>query len=129
MRNQGSGARPETFVLIQAPHSSRPDAGQAAPEPEKEAYDHTRFPDNFYPGLIVFLDRVRGRGVIRSSSGREIRFEFPFVSVVGAELGGRAPGIDLLRQGDTVGFDMGWTSKGLRVTKIKPSSDRSESDS
>src|SRR5215472_12211126 len=89
-------------------------------EDEKEAYDHERFPDGFYPGVIVFLDRVRGRGVIRSHSGREIRFEFPFVNVTGAALGGRAPGIDLLHQGDRVGFDVGWTSKGLRVTTIKP---------
>jgi hypothetical protein len=87
---------------------------------EKEAYDRQRFPNGFYPGLIVFLDRVRGRGAIRSHSGREVRFEFPFVSVVGATLGGRAPGIDLLQLGDSVGFDVGWTSKGLRVTTIKP---------
>ena len=75
---------------------------------------------NFYRGLIVFLDRVRGRGTIRSYSGREIHFEFPFVQVVGAPLGGRAPGLDRLKQGDTVGFDVGWTSKGLRVTLINP---------
>ena len=98
---------------------SRPAKGSQA-DGEKEAYDRERFPYGFYPGLIVFLDRVRGRGVIRSHSGREIRFQFPFVSVAGAALGGRSPGIDLLHQGDMVGFDVGWTSKGLRVTKIKP---------
>jgi hypothetical protein len=42
------------------------------------------------------------------------------VSVAGAALGGRMPGIDLLHQGDRVGFDVGWTSNGLRVTTIKP---------
>jgi hypothetical protein len=87
---------------------------------EREAFDRERFPDGFYPGVIVLLDRVRGRGTIRAYSGREIRFEFPFVNVVGAALGGRAPGVELLRQGDRVGFDVGWTSKGLRVTTIKP---------
>lgn len=76
--------------------------------------------DNFYRGLIVFLDRVRRRGTIRSYSGRELHFEFPFVRVVGAPIGGRAPGLDRLKQGDTVGFDVGWTSKGLRVTVINP---------
>lgn len=75
---------------------------------------------NFYRGLIVFLDRVRGRGTIRSYGGREIHFQFPFVHVVGAPIGGRAPGLDRLKQGDTVGFDVGWTSKGLRVTVINP---------
>jgi hypothetical protein len=79
-----------------------------------------RSEDNFYRGLIVFLDRVRARGAIRSYSGREIPFQFPFVTVIGAPIGGRAPGLDRLNQGDVVGFDVGWTSKGLRVTQIKP---------
>jgi hypothetical protein len=87
---------------------------------DTEPFDRERFPDGFYPGHIVFLDRVRGRGAIRSYGGRELRFEFPFVTVVGAAIGGRFPGIDLLRQGDRAGFDVGWTSRGLRVTKIKP---------
>lgn len=106
--------------LSTAPHDSKPDKGPQITDNEKEAFDRERFPDGFYPGIIAFLDRVRGRGVIRSYSGREIRFEFPFVSVVGAALGGRSPGIDLLHQGDRVGFDVGWTSRGLRVTTIKP---------
>jgi hypothetical protein len=89
------------------------DADQGDAEPGRLA-------DNFYRGLIVFLDRVRASGTIRSYSGREIPFEFPFVAVIGAPIGGRAPGIDRIRQGDTVGFDVGWTSKGLRVTIIKP---------
>jgi hypothetical protein len=93
-------------------------------EAQGEAFDHESFPDGFYPGLIVFLDRVRGLGVIRSHSGRELRFQFPFVTILGAELGGRCPGIDLLHQGDRVGFDVGWTSKGLRVTTIKPATNR-----
>jgi len=85
-------------------------------------FDSERFPDNFYKGLIVFLDRMRGRGVIRSFSGREIPFEFPFVSVVGAPIGRSRAGIELIKEGDSVGFDVGWTSSGLRVTRIKPAS-------
>ena len=57
---------------------------------------------------------------MRSYDGREIRFEFPFVAVVGAPIGGRMPGIQLIKEGDNVGYDVGWTSKGLRVTTIKP---------
>jgi hypothetical protein len=87
-----------------------------------DEYDSERFPGNFYPGLIVILDRARGRGIVRSHSGREIPFQFPFVAVVGAPLGGRAPGIEMLQEGDTVGFDVGWTSKGLCITSIKPAS-------
>jgi hypothetical protein len=58
---------------------------------------------------------------MRSHQGREVLFEFPFVEVAGAPLGGHFPGIDLLSEGDSVGFDVGWTSGGLRVTVIKPS--------
>jgi hypothetical protein len=109
------GTRPTTLE-----RDTRSNERLETDEHEKEAFDRERFPEGFYLGVIVFLDRARGRGVIRSYSGRELRFDFPFVSVVGAALGGRFPGIDLLRQGDTVGFDVGWTSRGLRVTRIKP---------
>ncbi len=85
-----------------------------------DGFDSQRFPGNFYQGTLVRLDRNRGRGAVRSQSGREIRFQFPYVEVVGAPLGGNFPGIDLLREGDHVGFDVGWTSSGLRVTKLKP---------
>ena len=85
-----------------------------------EEFDAERFPDNFYPGMIMRLDRFRGRGVVRSHSGKEIPFEFPFVAVVGAGIGGPMPGIELLSEGASVGFDVGWTSRGLRVTVIRP---------
>jgi hypothetical protein len=92
-------------------------------------FDADRFPGNFYAGMISRLDRTRGRGIVRSHSGKEIPFEFPHVAIVGAPLGGRMPGIDLLREGDVVGFDVGWTSHGLRVTTIRPPANRaSESD-
>jgi hypothetical protein len=89
-------------------------------------YDSNAFPGNFYHGMIRRLDRVRGRGIVLSNQGREIPFEFPFVTVVGAGLGGKMTGIELLKEGDSVSFDVGWTSKGLRVTAIKPAV-RSES--
>jgi hypothetical protein len=85
-----------------------------------EGFDNEKFPDNFYRGMIVSLDRVRGRGLVRSFSGKEIPFRFPFVEVVGAPIGGRMPGIQSLREGDSVGFDVGWTSHGLWVTKLRP---------
>ena len=87
-----------------------------------EEFDAERFPDNFYRGMIMRLDRSRGRGLVRSHSGKEIPFEFPFVTVVGAGIGGRMPGIELLSEGASVGFDVGWTSRGLRVTVISPKS-------
>ncbi len=72
--------------------------------------------------MILKLDRARGRGVVRSHSGKEVLFQFPFVSIVGAGIGGTMPGIELIAEGDIVGFDVGWTSKGLRVTTINPRS-------
>ena len=85
-----------------------------------DEYDSEHFPGNFYPGMILKLDRSRGRGIVRSHSGKEIRFEFPFVAVIGAGISGSMPGIELIGEGDIVGFDVGWTSKGLRVTTINP---------
>jgi hypothetical protein len=79
-----------------------------------------RFPDNFYRGVITSLNRATLKGKVRSDSGREVPFQFPFLAVVGAPIGGRAPGIELLHVGDRVGFDVGWSSKGLVITKIKP---------
>jgi hypothetical protein len=111
------------------PIAHRADDQAASADPETAAEDlarpagppdDSRLAGNFYRGLIVYLDRVRGRGTIRSYSGREIQFEFPFVAVAGAPIGGRFPGLDRLREGDVVGFDVGWTSSGLRVTMIKP---------
>ncbi len=88
-----------------------------------DEFDSERFPGNFYPGMIMRLDRTRGTGVVRSHSGKEIPFEFPHVSVVGASIGGKMPGIEMLREGASVGFDVGWTSSGLRVTVIRPKRD------
>jgi hypothetical protein len=52
-----------------------------------------------------------------------MRFQFPYVAVVGAPIGGHAPGMDLLHVGDRVGFDVSWSSKGLVVNTIKPLSE------
>jgi hypothetical protein len=85
-----------------------------------DEYDGEHFPGNFYPGMIMRLDRARGRGIVRSHSGKEIPFEFPHVAVLGAEIGGSAPGMDRIHEGDSIGFDVGWTAHGLRVTVIRP---------
>ena len=91
----------------------------AETEMTADTYDE-RFPDNFYRGVIVSLNRSALKGKVRSDSGREIPSQFPFVAVSGAPLGGRAPGMDLLHVGRRIGYDVGWSSKGLVVTKIKP---------
>lgn len=85
-----------------------------------DAFDRERFPENFYRGVVVRLNRANFSGRVRSESGREFAFQFPFVTVVGAPIGGPAPGFERLQIGAQVGFDVGWSSKGLVVTTIKP---------
>ncbi len=67
----------------------------------------------FYRGTITRLFPGSGTGVVRSAGGREIRFEAPHVIISGA---GRR--FDDLREGLAVGFDVSWTSRGLRVSVL-----------
>jgi hypothetical protein len=67
----------------------------------------------FYVGTIVRVHYGSGSGMLRTGNGREVRFVLPFVDI----LDGRK--VEDLTEGMEVGFDLGWTSKGLRVTKIK----------
>jgi hypothetical protein len=70
--------------------------------------------DNFYVGRIVKLRPGPKAGVVESlSTGRRIPFEWPLVRVIGAD------NYDSLRPGMEVGFDVSWTSKGLRVSVLK----------
>ncbi len=69
--------------------------------------------DPFYRGTIIHVQYGRGEGILRTGSGREVRFVVPFVDF----LDGRSIGD--LTEGMEVGFDVGWTSRGLRVTSIK----------
>jgi hypothetical protein len=65
----------------------------------------------FYGGTIKKLFAGTGMGVVRSASGREIPFAAAHVI-----LAGPVRRFEDLREGMAVGFDVGWTSKGLRVT-------------
>ena len=71
--------------------------------------------DHFYHGVISKIYWSNETGVIRSDSGREIPFVFAFVTLIGAP----RQDINFLRPGMRVGFDVGWTSKGLRASVIK----------
>ena len=82
-----------------------------APPPAAEAPAS----DRFYRGVITRVYYGSESGTLTSeASGREYHFKYPFV-----EIRGPIPRIDGLRQGMSVGFDVGWTSRGLRVTVIK----------
>ncbi len=80
--------------------------------------------DFFYHGVIVKLFPRNNLGVVRTESGREITFSYSLVIVISAS---KSP--NELREGQKIGYDLGWTGHGLRVTKIKvyPSSPPDES--
>jgi len=113
-----SGERPEGGQPDAGPPASsavaEPEASRAAPE-EGTSRARTPEPDDlFYHGTIATVNWSRGDGVVRSDNGREIPFDFQFVTMIG----GRRR-IEHLLPGMRVGFDVGWTSKGLRITAIK----------
>lgn len=70
--------------------------------------------DLFHQGIISKLFPTNNMGFVRTQSGREVPFSFEFVILLGEA---KKPAD--LREGQEVGYDLGWTSKGLRVTKIK----------
>ncbi|MBI2359271.1 MAG: hypothetical protein HYV04_10265 [Deltaproteobacteria bacterium] len=76
-------------------------------------------PDLFYHGIISKLFPTNNMGLVRTESGREVPFSFQLVELLGEA---KKPGD--LREGQEVGYDLGWTSKGLRVTKIKTYSEQ-----
>jgi hypothetical protein len=69
--------------------------------------------DRFYAGTIKKLFPGAGMGIVRSASGRETPFAAAHVILTGA-----VRRFEDLREGMAVGFDVGWTSKGLRVTVL-----------
>jgi hypothetical protein len=70
--------------------------------------------DSYHHGVIVKLFPSNNMGVVRTESGREVRFSYDLVLLSGEA---KTP-LDL-REGERVGYDLGWTSGGLRITKIK----------
>jgi len=71
--------------------------------------------DWYYRGTIkrVYYGSESGT-LVSDSTGREYPFKFPSVQILGP-----IPRVDGLREGMQVGFDVGWTSRGLRVTVIR----------
>jgi hypothetical protein len=85
---------------------------------EDESEGASELADKFYRGTVEKLFRGSRVGVVRSGSGREIPFEFLHVTMVGP-----LRLYEDLREGMRVGYDVGWTSKGLRVTVIRAGGD------
>ena len=70
--------------------------------------------DKYYQGVVHKISRSAQRGTIRSASGRNIPFIFMHVTMVGPH-----QRFENLREGQQVGYDVSWTSKGLRVSVIR----------
>jgi hypothetical protein len=70
--------------------------------------------DRFYVGTIRKLFHGSKSGVVRSANGREVPFVWLHVERLGP-----IRHFEELREGMEVGFDVGWTSKGLRVTTLR----------
>jgi hypothetical protein len=70
--------------------------------------------DLFHHGVITKLFPSNNTGVVRTESGRELTFSYELVILVG-----EAKSPLQLKVGEAVGYDLGWTSNGLRITKLK----------
>lgn len=80
----------------------------AAPPPAEEGSDL------YYHGIIRRLSPRKGTGVVRTASGRNVKFSYQMVQMSGPLRSPKA-----LREGMVVGYDLGWSGHGLRVTKIR----------
>jgi hypothetical protein len=69
--------------------------------------------DLFHHGVITRLFPSNNTGFVRIESGREVPFSYEFVILCGT-----AKSLHDLKEGEPVGYDLGWTPAGLRVTKI-----------
>ena len=83
-----------------------------------ETNDHPRTiedpNDQYHHGVITKLFPSNNTGIVRTESGRELTFSYELVILVG-----EAKKPTDLTEGEPVGYDLGWTSSGLRITKIK----------
>jgi hypothetical protein len=70
--------------------------------------------DLYHHGVITKLFPSNNTGIVRTESGREVPFSYDLVILCG-----EAKSVQHLREGQRVGYDIGWTSNGLRVTKLK----------
>jgi hypothetical protein len=77
--------------------------------------------DLFHHGVITRLFPSNNTGIVRVESGREVFFSYEFVILTGEVKSPLS-----LKVGQTVGYDLGWTPSGLRITKIKTYSAASE---
>lgn len=93
-----------------------------------DAYDYPRDDDGaapappladdaprYYIGIIERVYYGSESGILASeATGRRYQFRVPFVDILGP-----IPKVSGLREGMRVGFDLAWTSRGIRVSTIR----------
>ncbi len=70
--------------------------------------------DNFRHGRIAKFFAPGSYGFVRDEKGREVYFHLDEMRLVGDKRDR-----SLFREGTSIGFDVGLTSRGLRVTRMK----------
>ena len=70
--------------------------------------------DLFHHGVITKLFPTNNMGFVLTEGGHEVPFSYELVILLGDV---QKPGA--LKEGMEVGYDLTWTSKGLRISKIK----------
>ena len=90
------------------------DANVEVPAYRPEAPAAEEQPDLYYHGIIRRLSPRKGTGVVRTASGKDVRFSYQMVLMSGPLKSPKG-----LREGMVVGYDLGWTGHGLRVIKIR----------
>jgi len=70
--------------------------------------------DKFRKGRIIKYFPQSGYGFVRDNNGKEVYFHLDELRFVGTKNDRR-----YVNEGAPVGFDVGRTSRGLRVTKLK----------
>jgi hypothetical protein len=96
------------------------DSNQDMSNPSDNQGTEKKKADLFYHGTITKLFPRNSLGIVRTESGREVAFSYQLVILLG-EI--KSP--HDLREGQEIGYDFGWTSNGLRVTKIRTYTDPS----
>lgn len=69
--------------------------------------------DKFSKGQVVKLFTQSRYGFVKDRIGRDLYFNFDTVRFIGSK------GQSFLKEGVCVGYDVGWTSQGLHVLKLK----------
>ena len=76
-----------------------PDASSGGPATAQQ-------PDLYYHGIVTRLSPRKNTGVVRTASGREVKFSYQMVLMSGPVDSPKG-----LREGMVVGYDLGWGYK------------------